>query len=119
MQGTKLVSGSQVDVRDLQLVTLGIRCTLSQLVETGVMHADPHGGNLLKVRGIYSVTILNPHLLFAQSYPPLISSTRALRRPIVKRSTVWRILMTGDIANLPSDAVSPLKTGTNEIDFSR
>ena len=31
------------------LVELGIRCTLSQLVETGVMHADPHGGNLLKL----------------------------------------------------------------------
>ena len=24
--------------------------TLSQLLDTGVMHADPHGGNLLKVK---------------------------------------------------------------------
>ena len=26
------------------LIELGIRCTLSQLIETGVMHADPHRG---------------------------------------------------------------------------
>ncbi len=34
----------------LPLIELGIRCTLSQLIETGVMHADPHGGNLLRLR---------------------------------------------------------------------
>ena len=33
----------------LPLIDLGIRCTLSQLIETGVMHADPHGGNLLRL----------------------------------------------------------------------
>jgi len=31
------------------LVELGIECTLSQLLDTGVMHADPHAGNLLQV----------------------------------------------------------------------
>ena len=35
---------------DMVLVRQGIDCTLSQLLETGIMHADPHGGNLLKVR---------------------------------------------------------------------
>ena len=35
---------------DLALLELGIRCTLSQLLETGILHADPHGGNLRKVR---------------------------------------------------------------------
>jgi hypothetical protein len=34
----------------LKLIDLGIRCTLSQLIETGVMHADPHGGNLLRLK---------------------------------------------------------------------
>jgi len=34
----------------LPLIDLGIRCTLSQLIETGVMHADPHGGNLIRMR---------------------------------------------------------------------
>ncbi|CAB9517559.1 OF BC1 COMPLEX KINASE 3, chloroplastic [Seminavis robusta] len=34
---------------NLALVQLCIDCTLSQLLETGVLHADPHGGNLLKV----------------------------------------------------------------------
>lgn len=33
----------------ISLIDLGIRCTLSQLIETGVMHADPHGGNLLRL----------------------------------------------------------------------
>lgn len=34
---------------NLALIELGIQCTISQLLETGVMHADPHGGNLLRV----------------------------------------------------------------------
>ena len=31
-----------------QLSILGIECSLSQLLETGYLHADPHSGNLLK-----------------------------------------------------------------------
>ena len=34
---------------NLSLLVQGIQCTLSQILETGVMHADPHGANLLKV----------------------------------------------------------------------
>jgi len=49
LQGEKLTERSIVSAADLPLVELGIRCTLSQLIETGVMHADPHGGNLLKL----------------------------------------------------------------------
>lgn len=33
----------------MELIRQGIDCTLSQLLETGILHADPHGGNLLKV----------------------------------------------------------------------
>eukprot|EP00435_Cladocopium_sp_Y103_P049475 s977_g14.t3 len=33
---------------DLPLVEMGISATLLQLLGTGVMHTDPHGGNLLK-----------------------------------------------------------------------
>lgn len=33
----------------LRLVEWGISCTLSQLLVTGLMHADTHGGNLLRV----------------------------------------------------------------------
>jgi predicted unusual protein kinase regulating ubiquinone biosynthesis (AarF/ABC1/UbiB family) len=33
----------------LDLIDMAIQCTFSQLLDTGVMHADPHGGNLLKV----------------------------------------------------------------------
>jgi Ser/Thr protein kinase RdoA (MazF antagonist) len=31
----------------LQLVTMGVEASLCQLVTTGVLHADPHPGNLL------------------------------------------------------------------------
>ena len=33
----------------LSLIEQCIQCTFSQLLDTGVLHADPHGGNLLKV----------------------------------------------------------------------
>ena len=50
LDGEKLTAGvkREVSAGDLPLVRLGIECTLSQLLETGVMHADPHGGNLLR-----------------------------------------------------------------------
>ena len=35
---------------NLKLVKIAIDSTLSQLLVTGVLHADPHAGNLLKVR---------------------------------------------------------------------
>ena len=48
IDGEKLTRGrdKSVSADDLHYVKLGIACTLSQLIETGVMHADPHGGNL-------------------------------------------------------------------------
>lgn len=51
IEGTKLVDlRSQESTREsLALIEQGIECTLSQLLDTGVLHADPHGGNLLKV----------------------------------------------------------------------
>lgn len=58
IEGTKLVDVALESVEDydpqtleenLALVKQGIECTLSQLLDTGIMHADPHGGNLLKV----------------------------------------------------------------------
>ena len=38
----------QFSSQDLALIKLGIRSTLSQLLDTGIMHADCHAGNLLK-----------------------------------------------------------------------
>jgi aarF domain-containing kinase len=53
IEGSKLsnVKGeSAADITEkLKLVEQGIQCTLSQLIDTGIMHADPHAGNLLKV----------------------------------------------------------------------
>lgn len=53
LNGTKLtyVNNSSVDdlSENLRLLEIAIECTLSQLLDTGVLHADPHGGNLLKI----------------------------------------------------------------------
>lgn len=39
-------------IEELKLVEAGISCTLSQLFETGVLHADPHLGNIIKVPSV-------------------------------------------------------------------
>jgi len=39
---------SKIDPADLPIIRFGIEATLSQLLDEGVMHADPHGGNLLR-----------------------------------------------------------------------
>jgi predicted unusual protein kinase regulating ubiquinone biosynthesis (AarF/ABC1/UbiB family) len=54
IEGTKLTvfdaeDESQKD-ENLRILESGVECTMSQLLDTGVMHADPHAGNLLKVR---------------------------------------------------------------------
>ena len=43
--------GSTASVARLKrMVALGVECSLSQMLETGVMHADPHPGNLRLTR---------------------------------------------------------------------
>jgi predicted unusual protein kinase regulating ubiquinone biosynthesis (AarF/ABC1/UbiB family) len=57
IEGTKLTDicagcddrGVEV-AENLALIKKAIECTLSQLLDTGLLHADPHTGNLLKVR---------------------------------------------------------------------
>eukprot|EP00403_Amphidinium_massartii_P024142 CAMPEP_0178387158 /NCGR_PEP_ID=MMETSP0689_2-20121128/8930_1 /TAXON_ID=160604 /ORGANISM="Amphidinium massartii, Strain CS-259" /LENGTH=592 /DNA_ID=CAMNT_0020007515 /DNA_START=105 /DNA_END=1879 /DNA_ORIENTATION=+ len=46
IDGQRLLAGETS--ADMRLVDLGVRATLMQLLEVGVMHTDPHGGNLLK-----------------------------------------------------------------------
>lgn len=38
---------ARLKARLVHMVNLGIECSLSQLLETGIMHADPHPGNLI------------------------------------------------------------------------
>jgi aarF domain-containing kinase len=43
--GEKLASSSKETIN--RLVPVGIECFLTQLLETGYFHADPHPGNLM------------------------------------------------------------------------
>jgi len=47
VEGERLAPSADA-TEDLPLVEMGISATLLQLLGTGVMHTDPHGGNLLK-----------------------------------------------------------------------
>lgn len=40
----------QLRARLVAMVNMGVECSLSQLLETGIMHADPHPGNLIVMR---------------------------------------------------------------------
>lgn len=51
VDGEKLVDDSAtVREEDVPLVEVGIRCCLTQLLDVGYLHADPHAGNLIRTR---------------------------------------------------------------------
>lgn len=52
IDGSKLTDteNDRGKAENLRLIETGIECTLSQLLDTGILHADPHSGNLIKVR---------------------------------------------------------------------
>jgi aarF domain-containing kinase len=54
IEGSKLTDVASGDdsvrAENLALVNLGIECTLLQLLDSGVMHADPHPANLIKTQ---------------------------------------------------------------------
>ncbi|EEC49079.1 predicted protein [Phaeodactylum tricornutum CCAP 1055/1] len=52
IDGSKLTDteNGRGKAENLRLIETGIECTLSQLLDTGILHADPHSGNLIKVR---------------------------------------------------------------------
>eukprot|EP00548_Thalassiothrix_antarctica_P010160 CAMPEP_0194152572 /NCGR_PEP_ID=MMETSP0152-20130528/53072_1 /TAXON_ID=1049557 /ORGANISM="Thalassiothrix antarctica, Strain L6-D1" /LENGTH=706 /DNA_ID=CAMNT_0038857209 /DNA_START=491 /DNA_END=2611 /DNA_ORIENTATION=- len=41
------VKGPWVDGKGLEMVRIGLKCSVNQLMSTGLFHADPHRGNLL------------------------------------------------------------------------
>jgi len=44
------VKGPWEDGKGLEMVQIGLKCSVNQLMSTGLFHADPHRGNLLMVR---------------------------------------------------------------------
>lgn len=51
VQGERLVKNSAKTMQDdVSLIEIGVRCSLVQLLETGFLHCDPHGGNLIKTK---------------------------------------------------------------------
>ena len=85
----------------LPLIELGIRCTLSQLIETGVMHADPHGGNLLRLRETGELAYLDFGLV--SEIPPTVRdglvaavTCSCLTRLRSRRRFVWRAAARAD-----------------------
>ncbi|KAL3906627.1 MAG: hypothetical protein SGILL_009193 [Bacillariaceae sp.] len=49
LAGKEMLQKNHESTEMLDLIKQGIDCTLSQLLDTGILHADPHGGNLMKV----------------------------------------------------------------------
>ncbi|EME28548.1 aarF domain-containing kinase [Galdieria sulphuraria] len=51
IDGQKIVNeGNFIRKEDAALVEIGIQFSLKQLLETGFLHADPHGGNLVRMK---------------------------------------------------------------------
>mmetsp|Transcript_16172 Transcript_16172/g.66913 ORF Transcript_16172/g.66913 Transcript_16172/m.66913 type:complete len:915 (+) Transcript_16172:464-3208(+) len=51
VEGQRLITDSaSVKLQDVPLVEAGIRCCLTQMLDVGFLHADPHAGNLIRTR---------------------------------------------------------------------
>lgn len=52
VDGTRLRSSAQGGGgrEELQMVEIGVRCSLEQMLEEGYYHSDPHPGNLFKMK---------------------------------------------------------------------
>lgn len=95
----------------LPLIDLGIRCTLSQLIETGVMHADPHGGNLLRLRSTGELAYLDFGLV--SEVPPEVRDglVAAVTLLIFSRDYEGVAALFGDLQLVPRDVIE------NEFQF--
>lgn len=95
----------------LPLIDLGIRCTLSQLIETGVMHADPHGGNLLRLHGSGDLAYLDFGLV--SEVPPSVRDALVAAATLLVFSRDYEAVagLFGDLALVPPEVIE------NEYEF--
>jgi predicted unusual protein kinase regulating ubiquinone biosynthesis (AarF/ABC1/UbiB family) len=89
----------------LPLIDLGIRCTLSQLIETGVMHADPHGGNLLRLDGSGDLAYLDFGLV--SEVPPTVRDALVAAVTLLVFSRDYEAVagLFGELMLVPADVI--------------
>lgn len=75
--GTRSVA--QDKERALRMVAMGVESSLSQLLTSGVMHADPHPGNMLYSPSVRSIDMIT-WLRFLPSLRSWFASFRGRRR---------------------------------------
>eukprot|EP01041_Mallomonas_annulata_P003791 gene3791-7529_t len=91
VEGERIVQRSlSVSKEDLPLLERGIKCTLKQLLDDGFLHADPHGGNLLK-------TNENPSRLAYLDFG-IVTEVPLVVRDSILRAVVF--LVNGDFESL-------------------
>ena len=91
VEGQRIVNRQlSVSKDDLPLLETGITCTLRQLLEVGFLHADPHGGNLLK-------TNENPARLAYLDFG-IVTEVPLPVRDAILRAVIF--LVNGDFENL-------------------
>ena len=91
--------------QSLPLIDLGIRCTLSQLIETGVMHADPHGGNLLRLEGSGDLAYLDFGLV--SEVPPTVRDALVAAVALLVFSRDYEAVagLFGELMLVPQDVI--------------
>ena len=88
---------------NLELIEQALYVTLSQLLEFGVMHADPHNGNLLKVRQL----------------PNINKRRRRMIKRYKKPTATLAYLDFGLLATIPSTVRDALVCAVAQLIFSK
>ena len=98
------------NAESLEVIRHGISCTLSQLLETGVLHADPHGGVFVTCNAICDVAHETKTFILSPSKPP---------GNLLKVNGKLGYLDFGLLSSVPTQVRDALVCATVELVFSR